>query len=93
MTPTTFPIQAIRTNCSIADIYVSYTNPRPNAAIYAEKLSAAVNKPAFLTMEGQAPGKPVYVTVVGTRLPSTTAQLASCLDFTYEFKLESITRE
>ena len=72
---------------------MSYTNPRPNAAIYDEKLSAAVGKPAFLTMEGQKPGMPVYVTVVGTRLPNTSGQLASCLDFTYELKLESVTRE
>ena len=86
-------MQAIRTNCSVADIYVSYTNPRPNAALYTEKLSAAQGRPAYLTMEGQAPGMPVYVTVVGARLPDSAAQLVNCLDFTYELKLETVNRE
>ncbi|KAK7105719.1 hypothetical protein V1264_017063 [Littorina saxatilis] len=84
-------VLAVRSNCSILDIYVSYSNPRPSAALYAEKFPAHDGKPAFLTMEGTDHGKPVYVTVVGTRLPNSTAQLTNCSDFLYELKFETNT--
>ncbi|KAL8620168.1 hypothetical protein ACOMHN_062051 [Nucella lapillus] len=82
--------KAIRSNCSILDVYVSYTNPRPNAAIYAEKFTVSDGKPAFLTMEQQHHGLPVYITVLGTRLPNATAQLVNCSDFTYQMNFETV---
>ena len=86
-------VQAVRSNCSIVDVYVSYTNPRPNPAIYSQQFTVSDGKPAYLTMEGQENGLPVYVTVVGSRLPNTSAELANCSDFTYEMKFEPMTRE
>ncbi|XP_076438556.1 uncharacterized protein LOC143277563 [Babylonia areolata] len=85
-------VLAVRSNCSILDVFVSYTNPHPNAALYTEKYTTTDGKPAFITMEGQKHGLPVYVTVVGSRLPNNTAQLANCSDFTYKLTLENVTK-
>ena len=82
------PTQAVRSNCSIVDIYVSYTNPHPNPAIYAEKYTASDGRPAFLQMEGQSNGLPVFATLMGTRLGDP-----ACLNPGYEMKFETLNRE
>lgn len=89
--PDNSTVLAIRSNCSILDVYVSYTDPNPNPALYADKLTAEAGKPALLTMTSQQQGKPVYVTVVGTRLPNSSAELLNCTDFNYTMGFEQIT--
>nr|KAG5700433.1 hypothetical protein BaRGS_010346 [Batillaria attramentaria] len=89
--PDNSSILAIRSNCSILDIYVSYTSPNPNPALYSEKLTSEQGKPAFLSMQSQKDGQQVYITVVGTRLPNSTAELLNCTDFSYKLEYEKIT--
>nr|KAG5705795.1 hypothetical protein BaRGS_027454 [Batillaria attramentaria] len=68
--------------CGILDIYVSTTDPKPGPAVYENKYQATDGSPAFLTVTDTLPkGTPVYITVVGTRLPESVAQLKNCTDY------------
>ncbi|PVD27457.1 hypothetical protein C0Q70_12617 [Pomacea canaliculata] len=72
---------SFQVNCGILDVYVSYTNPNPNAAMYTEKYTAQTGRPAYLTTSGTYNGQQVYITVVGTRLPANEAHLQNCTDY------------
>nr|KAG5705789.1 hypothetical protein BaRGS_027448 [Batillaria attramentaria] len=68
--------------CGILDIYVSTTDPKPGPAVYENKYQASDESPAVLTVTDTLPeGTPVYITVVGTRLPESVAQLRNCTDY------------
>ena len=54
--------------CGRADVYVSHINPKPNPALYAEKYTAMDGHPAYVSSGVNDIGRPVYMTVIGTRL-------------------------
>ena len=69
-------------SCGILDIYVSTTDPKPGPAVFDDRYRATPSTPAVLTSTETLPaGTPVYITVVGTRLPPSTASLANCSDY------------
>ena len=75
--------QVVDVSCGIAEVYVSYTNPNPNPALYAEKYTATDGHPAYLMSESRHNGQPVYITVIGSRLPPTAEGLETCPGFNY----------
>ena len=70
--------------CGILDIYVSTTDPKPGPAVFDNRYRATPSSPAVLTLTETLPeGTPVYITVVGTRLPPSAASLANCSDYSW----------
>ncbi|KAK7105718.1 uncharacterized protein [Littorina saxatilis] len=88
--PTKNETVVVNVTCGIVDVYVSYTNPNPNPALYAEKYTATDGKPAYLTSTTSSNGQTVYMTVIGTRLPTTADGLRNCTDFKYQVAVEPI---
>ena len=71
-------------DCGILDIYVSTTDPKPGPAVFDNRYRATPSSPAVLTLTETLPeGTPVYITVVGTRLPPSAASLANCSDYSW----------
>nr|KAG5705787.1 hypothetical protein BaRGS_027446 [Batillaria attramentaria] len=80
--------------CGILDVYVSTTDPKPNPAVYENKYQATDGSPAVLTVtEFLSKGTPVYITVVGTRLPDSAAQLKGCTDYTWSLEVTPVKGE
>ena len=76
--------QKAEVNCGILDIYVSTTDPKPGPAVFDDRYRATPSTPAVLTLTETLPeGTPVYITVVGTRLPPSAASLANCSDYSW----------
>ena len=75
-------------SCGILDIYVSTTDPKPGPAVFDDRYQALPSAPAVLTITESLPqGTPVYITVVGTRLPASAAALRNCTDYTWTLRV------
>ena len=48
--------QVVNVTCGIAEVFISYTNPNPNPAMYAEKYTVTEGHPAFLISSVQNQG-------------------------------------
>lgn len=71
----------VNVSCGIAHIYLSYTNPNPNSAMYSQMFTATDDHPAYLTFLASSSDQPVYMTVVGSNLPPNVAALRNCSEF------------
>ena len=71
-------------SCGILNIYVSTTDSKPGPATFDDRYRATPSAPAVLTIVETLPqGTPVYVTVVGTRLPASAAAVRNCSDHSW----------
>ena len=76
-------------SCGILNIYVSTTDPKPGPAVFDDRYRATPSTPAVLTLTETLPeGTPVYITVVGTRLPPSAASLVNCSDYSWSIGVE-----
>lgn len=82
--PPTNGTTVVDVTCGIANVYISYTNPNPNPALYTEKFTATDGHPAYLTTAGIHDGQQVYMTVIGSKLPESVSGLNNCTDFRYQ---------
>lgn len=74
----------VSVSCGILAIYVSKTNPKPGPFVFDYFYKASPGVPATLrTVETLTEGTHVYITVVGTRLPKSVADLRKCSDFNW----------
>ncbi|XP_076454779.1 uncharacterized protein LOC143289621 [Babylonia areolata] len=80
-------------SCGILHVYVSTTDPKPGPQVFDGLYTATPGYPAVLRIvETLFQGTPVYVTVVGTRLPAPTEALSICTDYSWTVGPEVNTR-
>ncbi|XP_046559886.1 uncharacterized protein LOC124268909 [Haliotis rubra] len=86
--------------CGTLAMYASYSTPRPGPAFYDSKDSASDGKPGVIYFNKAMKGRPLYITVIGSRLPLTVDQMPSCINASFSVgisqlpsKVEVICRE
>lgn len=79
-----FFLLKLTVNCGIVHVYMSYDHPHPSSVLYSNKLTATDDHPAVLVLNKTVDGRPLYMTYVGSRLPSEAADLKNCSDARYE---------
>ncbi|XP_041372526.1 uncharacterized protein LOC121385804 [Gigantopelta aegis] len=72
--------------CGSLQIYSSYDTPNPGPAFHQNKNQATDGSPAILHFTATQKGRPLYITVVGTRLDSTD-KVASCVSSKYTLSI------
>lgn len=77
-------------NCGIVHVYMSYDNPHPSAALYSDKVTATDGHPAILSLEKTVDGRPLYMSFVGTHLPTEAAGLKNCSDAHFNTTIISV---
>lgn len=70
--------------CGIVHVYTSYKTPHPGPAVHEAHSVATDGHPSVLYVNSSRDGKPLYITYVGTKLPSTTADITKCNDSSYK---------
>lgn len=83
-------IPQVNVNCGIVHVYMSYDNPHPSAALYSDKVTATDGHPAVLSLEKTVDGRPLYMTFVGTHLPTEAADLKNCSDAHFNTTIISV---
>ncbi|XP_067665688.1 uncharacterized protein [Haliotis asinina] len=74
--------------CGVLDIYTSSETPNPGPAFFDQKFSATDGQPAIISLAGSHDGRPLYVTVIGTKLPDSASGLLKCQDAKYSVSVD-----
>ncbi|XP_046340047.2 uncharacterized protein LOC124121112 [Haliotis rufescens] len=74
--------------CGILDVYTSFETPNPGPAFFDQKFSAKDGQPAIISLVASHDGRPLYVTVIGTKLPPSASGLLKCQDAKYTVSVD-----
>ncbi|XP_048238745.1 uncharacterized protein LOC124119917 [Haliotis rufescens] len=73
--------------CGTLKMYASYTIRRPGPAYHDIKETASDGKPGVIFFNKTMKGRQLYITVIGTRLSVSVAQLASCVNASFSVRI------
>ncbi|XP_046559879.1 uncharacterized protein LOC124268905 [Haliotis rubra] len=73
--------------CGTLVMYASYNIPRPGPAFYDVKDTGRDGKPAIIYFNKTMQGRQLYITVLGTRLSVSLAQMASCVNASFSVRV------
>ncbi|XP_071095524.1 uncharacterized protein [Haliotis cracherodii] len=66
--------------CGILKIYASYDTPNPGPAFYNVKAQVVDGRPSIMKVNTTREGRPLYVTVIGTKLQESCSDVLKCRD-------------
>ncbi|XP_067674107.1 uncharacterized protein [Haliotis asinina] len=73
--------------CGTLIMYASYNIPRPGPAFYDVRDTARDGKPGIIFFNKTMQGRQLYITVLGTRLSVSVAQMASCMNASFSVRV------
>ncbi|XP_067666686.1 uncharacterized protein [Haliotis asinina] len=75
--------------CGTLEIYASHNTPRPGPAFYDIRDSAREGRPSVIYLNTTYQGRPLYITVIGSRVPVTTADITRCAHASYSVSVST----
>ncbi|XP_046338529.2 uncharacterized protein LOC124119903 [Haliotis rufescens] len=74
-------------HCGSLEIYASYNTPRPGPAFFDMRDNAREGRPSVIYLNTTRQGRPLYVTVIGSRVPVSAADVTRCAHASYNVSI------
>ncbi|XP_067668029.1 uncharacterized protein [Haliotis asinina] len=74
--------------CGILNIYASYDTPNPGPAFYSVTSQVVDGRPSIMKVNTTREGRPLFVTVIGTKLQESCSDILKCRDAKFSLRVE-----
>ncbi|XP_046580919.1 collagen alpha-1(XII) chain-like [Haliotis rubra] len=74
--------------CGILNVYASYDTPNPGPAFYSVTSQVVDGRPSIMKVNTTREGRPLFVTVIGTKLQESCSDILKCRDAKFSLSVE-----